>query len=163
MKLPMRALRVLLLLLVLLALSGCKKPYRVGDYVLVEWEKQYYPAYIIRIDRSRYRVHFEGYDSRWDQEVKLESIKGRVTGHVASPPPPEKVRRAEGLPMLTGDAGPVSAPYKAGDRIRVRWRGSVYPATIISVVASDKFLIRYDGHEAAWDETVGLDRVIGKR
>ena len=58
-----------------LALLGCRKPYRVGDHVLVEWEEgKTYPAYVLEVNgRSRYRVHFEGYDSRWDEDVGIES------------------------------------------------------------------------------------------
>ncbi|HYJ07879.1 MAG TPA: hypothetical protein VEX18_02695, partial [Polyangiaceae bacterium] len=62
----------LCLSLALLGLPACKKPYRVGEHVLVEWEKEQppYPAYITeRTGSGRYRVHFDGYDSRWDEEV----------------------------------------------------------------------------------------------
>ena len=83
-----------------LALLGCRKPYRVGDHVLVEWEEgKTYPAYVLEVNgRSRYRVHFEGYDSRWDEDVGIDRIVGRVEGPVAPLPPPEKVSRAAGGP-----------------------------------------------------------------
>ncbi len=51
--------------------------------MLVEWEEgKLYPAYITEITKSRYRVHFDGYDSRWDDDFGLERIKGRVEGPV---------------------------------------------------------------------------------
>jgi hypothetical protein len=76
-------------LLVALAGSGlvaCRKPYRVGEFVLVDWEEgRAFPAYITeRIGRTRFRVHYDGYDC--DQEVSLERIKGRVTGPAPTPP-----------------------------------------------------------------------------
>jgi hypothetical protein len=143
--------------------AGCKDPYRVGERVLVTWEGRDYPAYIIEAKgRGRFRVHFEGYDSRWDEDVTVDRIKGRVSGPVTSPPAPDKVARAAGItPKASSSAAPVS-PYKPGDKVRVRWRGSVYPATIMAVVAPDRFLVHYDGHEAAWDETVVLDRIVTK-
>lgn len=152
-----------------LVLAGCKKPYRVGEHVLVEWEKEQppYPAYIIeRSGTGRYRVHFDGYDSRWDEDVSLDRILGRVQGPVATPPPPPKVARAAGVvsPKASGSAGEVAvSPYKEGDRVRVSWRGGVYSATVVKVVAKDRFEVHYEGHEAAWDEVVGVERILGRR
>lgn len=147
-----------------LALSGCRKPYRVGDHVLVEWEQgKVYPAYVLEVKgRSRYRVHFEGYDSRWDEDVSIDRIVGRVEGKVAAPPPPEKVTRAAGAPV--GSAKPTGAHgYRPGDRIRVMWRGSVYAAVVLEVHGKDRLLVHYEGHENAWDEVITLDRIVSRR
>lgn len=154
--------------LCLALLTGCKRPYRVGEHVLVEWEEdspQLYPAYIIeRIGETRYRVHFDGYDSRFDQDVSVDRIRGRIEGPVSSPPPPKNVARAAAA-RTEQDAGAALAvnPYKAGDRVRVRWRGSIYSATVLEVTARDRVLVRYEGHESAWDEVVGLDRIAGRK
>jgi hypothetical protein len=158
----------LLLALTLALVAGCKRPYRVGEHVLVEWEEgtsQYYAAYILeRVGATRYRVHFEGYDSRFDEDVGFDRIGGRVEGPVPAPAPPRKVARSAGSQTpLDGGAAVVANPYKAGDRLRVRWRGSIYPATVIDVIAKDRVLVRYDGHESAWDEIVQLDRILGRR
>lgn len=154
-----------LLLLVALALPGCKKPYRVGEHVLVEWEEgKFYPAYVVEAhSTTRYRVHFDGYDSHWDEDVGVDRIRGRIEGPVLPPPPPAKVARAAGAP--TGSAGPgtTSNPFREGDRVRVTWRGSTYPAVVLQVVGKDKVLVHYEGHESAWDETVPLDRVVNRR
>jgi hypothetical protein len=156
-------------LAVALLLVACKKPYRVGEHVLVEWEKEQppYPAYITdRVGTTRFRVHFDGYDSRWDEDVSIDRVLGRVEGPVPSPPPPAKVALAAGVasPKTAGSAGEVAvSPYKEGDRVRVSWRGSVYSATVIKVVAKDRFQVHYEGHEAAWDEVVGIDRIAGRR
>ena len=158
-----------LLLLAMLALTGCKQPYRVGEHVLVEWEKDQppYAAYITeRTGTGRYRVHFDGYDSRWDEDVSLDRILGRVEGPVAAPPPPAKVAVAAGIaaPKGSGNAGEVAAsPYREGDRVRVTWRGSVYSAIVVKVVAKDRFEVHYEGHEVAWDEVVSIDRILGRR
>lgn len=163
-----RAVKRLLCALVL-TLSGCKQPYRVGEHVLVEWEKgeQPYPAYITeRTGTGRYRVHFDGYDSRWDEDVSLDRVLGRVEGPVAVPPPPAKVALAAGIaaPKASGSAGEMAAsPYREGDRVRVSWRGSVYSAIVVKVVAKDRFEVHYEGHEAAWDEVVTIDRILGRR
>lgn len=158
---------VLILLAPVLA-TRCKRPYRVGDHVLVEWEEggaALYPGFIIeRVDETRYRIHFDGYDTRFDEDLGADRIRGLVTGPVPTPPPPKHVARLVGLP-LEPDAGAalVVNPYKVGDRLRVRWRGSIYSAFILEIVAKDRVLVRYEGHESAWDEVVPLDRVVGMR
>lgn len=151
-----------------LPLAGCKEPYRVGEHVLVEWEEgKLYPGYITeQTGKARFRIHFDGYDSRWDEDVSIDDIKGRVEGPVPAPPPPEKVARALGVAKSAQAAqNPALAvsPHKVGDRVRVSWRGSVYTATILEVVSKDRFKVHYEGHEAAWDEVVSLDRVVGRR
>lgn len=163
------------LFLLALLVVGCRKPYRVGEYVLVEWEEgtSPYPAYIIEKKTEKvYRVHFDGYESRWDEDIALDHILSRVEGPVNPPPPPKKVARAAGLisRVVIGDGqGPkavesaTAAPYKPGDRVKVRWRDSVYNATIVAVAAADKFLVHYDSYEAAWDETIAIDRIVSRR
>jgi hypothetical protein len=144
-----------------LAAVACSEPYRVGEHVWVEWEEgRNYPAYIVeRKTRMRYRVHYDGYDARWDEEVTLDRIHGRVQGPVVSPAPPDKVTRALGAGPRASSNAPVS-PYKVGDRIRVRWRESIYAASVLEVVAPDKVKVHYEGHEPEWDETVSLDRIV---
>jgi hypothetical protein len=166
---PRSAVTALLLSAGLALLPGCKKPLRVGEHVMVEWEKEQppYPAYIIeRVGTTRYRVHFDGYDSRWDEDVSFDRILGLVEGPVVVPPPPPKVALAAGVasPKASGSAGEVAvSPYKEGDRVRVTWRGSVFSATVTKVVAKDRFEVHYEGHEAAWDEVVSIDRIAGRR
>lgn len=156
----------------LLAPLGCEQPYRIGEYVLVEWEdgQAPYPAYIVaKKGKARYRVHYDGYSTRWDEDVTLDRIKGRVEAHVFRPPPPKKVQRAQGhdphsASQAKGSASAVpTGQYQVGDRVKVRWRGSVYPATVAQVVGPDKYLIHYDGHESAWDEAVPGNRIVSTR
>ena len=149
--------------LAFLALVDCKKPYRVGEYVLVDWEEnRAFPAFITeRIGNARYRVHFDGYDC--DQEVSLERIKGRVDGPVPLPTP-GKLPCAPVVPAPSGSAPAVTpAQFKPNDHVRVTWRGTIYSATVLQVIAKDRFLVHYEGLESAWDETVSLDRIVGRR
>lgn len=158
--------RALLLAPIALALPACKEPYRVGEHVWVEWDEREYPAYIIeKKSRTRLRVHYDGYDKRWDEDVTLDRIKGRIPegAQITPPPPPPRVARSMGInPRASSSAAPVM-PYKVGDKVRVKWRGSVYAASVIAVQPPDKVRVHYDGHEAAWDEVVPLERVLGRR
>ena len=63
--------------LLVLGIPGCARPYRIGDYVLVEWgeEGRVYPAYVLALKgNGRYRVHFDGYPARFDEDVTLETL-----------------------------------------------------------------------------------------
>src|SRR5260221_12274086 len=108
----------LLVLSALLLTAACKESYRIGELVWVDWDGRSYPAYVIdQKGKGRYRVHFDGYDSRWDEDVTPERIKGRIRGPATAPPPPEKVARAMGLrPEPSASAG-MPSQFSVGDRI----------------------------------------------
>ena len=91
---PLRSLRFLPLVALLLVGDGCKRPYSVGDHVLVEWEGNVYPAMIVGVEGpTKFKVHYDGYDAVWDEAVSRERIKGYVEGNVLHPEPPPKVRQ----------------------------------------------------------------------
>lgn len=155
--------RMLLVYASCLLATGCSRPYQVGDYVLVEWgeDKLLYPAYIIELrPNARFRVHYEGYPSRWDEVVPLPRIRGLVEGKVNPPPPPQKVRLALGLKSENKGANAPVSQFKVGDRIKVKWRESVYRANVVEVVSASELLVHYDGHEPAWDEVVPVTRIV---
>ncbi len=151
----------------LLLLGGaCKEHYVVGDHVWVEWEGNDYPAVIMEVEGpAQYRVHYDGYDSIWDESVNITKIKGRVTLPVVPPPPPSKVLRRGGAPISSssaGDGGALSR-YNQGQRVRVRWHGKVYPATIIEVLGEERYRIHYEGFGPEWDETIKGSRIKAPR
>ena len=50
--------------------------YKIGDRVRVEWHGQIYPAVVSGIvGQERYRIHYEGYGSEWDETVGLSRIQ----------------------------------------------------------------------------------------
>jgi hypothetical protein len=55
------------------------------------------------------------------------------------------------------------AGYKVGDKLTVDWKGQAYPATVLEVVAKDRYKIHYEGYESNWDEVVGPARIKGTR
>lgn len=58
---------------------------------------------------------------------------------------------------------PAKSVFKVGDKVSVMWKGSKYPASIIGVAGGDKYKIHYTDYGAEWDETVGLDRIVGAK
>lgn len=142
-----------------LALGGCSRPYRVGDRVLVEWEGAEYPASVLVVESpGRFRVHYEGYDSVWDESVPAIRIKGRVSGTPRHPPPPPKVRA-----RVAGSAqGAPPSLYKVGDRVKIDWKGASYPGTIVAILGGERYRVHYDGYDANWEENVDLSRLKRK-
>lgn len=155
--LRLRTLVIVLGLAVLCVCApACKRPYGVGDHVLVEWEGKVYPAMILeQSGPTKFKVHYDGYDSVWDEIVPKDRIRGFVEGHVPHPEPPPKVR-AKALSAAQTNV------YKVGDKVRVEWHGHMYSATITSIVGPERYRIRYDGYGSEWDETVGLSRIQPK-
>lgn len=147
--------RATFLLGLALALAGCSNPYRVGDRILVEWEGNDYPASILVIESpGRFRVHYEGYESIWDESIPATRIKGKVKGHVIPPPPPPRVRAR----MSPGNKTTAST-FRQGDRVKVDWKNTLYPATIVEVLGNERYRVHYDGYDANWDENVDFTRI----
>jgi len=153
----MFARRLLIAAIAVSALAGCKRAYGVGDHVYVEWEKEKrYPAVILeQPGPGKFKIHYDGYDTVWDEVVTRDRIKGAVEGTPVNPEPPEKVR-AKAMQAAQTNV------YKYGDLVKVEWHGTMYPARIQGIVGPEKYRIRYEGYGPEWDETVGLSRIQPK-
>jgi hypothetical protein len=142
-----------------LCLPSCRESHRIGDHVLVDYDGQRCPGFVIdKKSETRFRIHFdfEGYD--WQDDVSVDRVLGRVSGPVQGCSLPRSVRATLGL-LATSKSQGRTSPYRIGDRVRVRWRQSVYPATITEVRAADTVVVHYHGHEDVWDEAINVDRI----
>jgi hypothetical protein len=147
----------------LLLLGACRESLRIGDHVLVEYDGLSCPGYVIdRKSETRLRIHFdfEGYD--WQDDVPADRVLQIITGPVPQCPLPDRVRTTLGL-NGTPKARARTSPYQVGDRVRVRWRQSIYPATVTEVRAADSVVVHYHGHEDVWDEVISTDRILSDR
>ena len=139
-----------------LMLAACGRSPAVGDRVMVEWESNTYPAMVMEVPSpAKFKVHYEGYDTVWDEVVPRSRIRGLVEGPVAAPEAPAKVR-AKAMKAAQTNV------YKMGDHVRVEWHGQIYPATISGIVGQEKYRVSYDGYGREWDEIVGLSRIQPK-
>jgi len=155
-----RSLRPWLLCIHLVATSalgaGCERSFQVGDEVMVDWEGKEYPALIVSQPSSgKYKVHFQGYEDSWDEEVLKSRIKGHRKGDEPRPEPPPKVR-AKALEAAKTNT------YKVGDQIRVEWQGRFYPAHVTEIVGKEQYRVHYENYGNEWDENVGLARIQAK-
>ncbi|MFO0550354.1 MAG: hypothetical protein U0271_18310 [Polyangiaceae bacterium] len=152
----MRGLRMIVLLIALASTAACKRSYRVGDEVMVEWDGKEYPAVILSASGpTKFKVHFDGYDDVWDDVVPKTRIKGFRRGDEPRPEPPAKVRQKALEAAKTNT-------YRINDMIRVEWNGRFYPAQIIDVVGKEKYRVHYEGYGPEFDENVGLSRIQPK-
>lgn len=147
----------------LLFLLGCRRGHQVGDHVLVEWRGAEYPAVIVSVEGpTRFLVHYDGYSEDWDELIPIARIRGRLSmtpaSGAAAKPAPLRAKADASVPL---DAGPRSV-YREGERVRVEWHGSMYPATIIGVLGDDRYRVHYEGYGNEWDEDVGLNRIQRK-
>lgn len=105
---------------------------QAGQAMFVEWGGSYWPATAIAVvDSSRVVIHYVGWGNEWDELASRD----RWAFEVAMPHHP-----------------------RAGERLFVEWRGSYWPAQVLSV-QGPKVRIHYEGYGSQWDETVGLDRL----
>jgi len=152
------------IVLVWVALAGCRRPNQVGDHVLVEWRGGEYPAVIVGVEGvSRFRVHYDGFSEDWDETVPATRIRGRLSttpGAVAPAPASKAKIRAS----ASASAAPLPpSVYRLGDRVRVEWHGSMYPATIIAVLGDDRYRVHYESYGDEWDEDIPMSRIQRKR
>ena len=82
---------------------------------------------------------------------------------VATTPDPVKVEPAALAVPVASVAKPAAAPYVAGSKIKINWKGSAYPGVITKVVGKDQYKIHYDGYGNEWDEVIGPSRIVGRR
>jgi len=148
---------------VALVLVQCSKKNRIGEHIWVMQEGIPVRAFIVeRTGDARVRVQFEGCDATWQREITTDRITGRVSD-VEAMRLPAHPACAPTSAARKGDPVGLASPVKVGDRIRVRWRGSTYNATVAGIMAPDRVLVHYEGFENAWDEVVPIDRIDGAR
>jgi hypothetical protein len=144
------------LLLALPFASGCRRSWLVGDHVIVDWKGTPYPAVIVAVEGpAKFRVHYDGLSDDYDETIPGTRIQRRVEGPVTPPPPPIKPR---GAASGAASAAPVGI-FKVGDRVKVEWQGTPYPASIAAVLGVERYRVHYDGYGPEWDEDVGLARI----
>jgi hypothetical protein len=112
---------------------------------------------------SRFRVHYDGYSDDWDEVVPGTRLHGRIPAStVATPVAVTKVRSRPGPSASGAPSASPTVGFRAGERVRVEWHGSIYSATILAEVGPDRYRVRYEGYGPEWDENVGLNRIQRK-
>lgn len=134
--------RHMLALLLLLALglqtstafaALCEK----GDQAKVLWKGTWYAATVTDVDSESDQcfIHYTGYDNSWDEWVGADRIQ-----------------------ILEASSPGKASQYKTGQAVEVNWKGTWYPAKILSAKGG-RYKIHYEGYNSSWDEWVGPERI----
>ena len=169
------------------ALAGQRSPpapsYDVGAEVAVKWKGQWYDATILAVESpGRYRIHYDGWSSSWDETVGTSRIaeRGAVTssgagcgwlGRVFAYVMVTVFAFLVGVGILVAVCGqsqtvdatgpPVTAEtvLDPGDKIHVQWGSSWYLGTVIAVNPDGRVQIHYEGFDESNAEVVARDRL----
>jgi hypothetical protein len=107
-------------------------PYKVGDCVLVTAQNRTILADVLQdLGNNTFRVHYDGYGPEVAENVTPERIKKPFTGATA---------------------------HQLNEAVFVEVNGAPLPAKIAAVVAADRWIVRFDGFNAQYDQEVGADR-----
>lgn len=131
------AVALLVIAGIFFASGEAKAACAAGDKAQVLWKGTWYPATVLKGKGSECYIHYDGYGSSWDEWVGPDRIK------------------------VAGASAPAASASKfsAGDAVQVLWKGTWYPAQVLSVVGNGSYKIHYDGYGSSWDEVVGPGRI----
>jgi hypothetical protein len=144
-------------------------PYKVGDVVQVEWYGAWWAAEILAVQKGKVRVHYQNWDSSWDELVPLSRVRrGQPEETAAAGPYPVSTRMTFGQPPLW--AGPPTAAtggkpvgarttLKPGDRVQVEQIGHWWAGEVLSLEQDGHVRVHYTGWDSSWDETVPRSRL----
>ncbi len=144
----MKKINLFLVFILLFIVSSFAQ--KVGDKVDVLWNGKYYKATVKQVNDSKWFIHYDGYESSWDEWVGKDRIKYT---------PPSGGNNTGG--KTDASAGSNNATWKVGDKVMVKWNDKWYPSTILQV-GEGKYKIHYDGYESSWDEWVTPARMKNK-
>ncbi|WP_448530495.1 agenet domain-containing protein [Raineya sp.] len=116
-------------------MNNVKKNWNVGDKAEIYWKGSWYKGSIVagKNAQGRYKVHYDGYDSNWDEYVDIR-----------------RLRPLEGA----------GEEWQVGDQVEILWKGQWYKGSIISGRNSQgKYKVHYDGYDSNWDEYVETNRL----
>lgn len=109
---------------------------------------------MIKVNESQTRcfVHYDGYESSWDEWVGADRI------HV------ERRHHGDWEHSKSEQQPYISSNYHVGQHVMAYWKNSWYPAVIIEESRHDqgKFKIHYEGYGSDWDEWLWTDRLRRK-
>ncbi len=105
-------------------------PHQVGEFLQAcDRDKKWYVSQILEVKDGKYRVHYLGWESKWDEWVG-----------------PEKLRPIERTKL------------KVGERYEVEWRKDQWFLATVTKEEDDFYYVHYEGEEGDDDEWVTSDR-----
>lgn len=154
-----------------------------GQAVLVKWGVRWWKAKVVRVTGGdRWLIHYDGWASKWDEEVGPDRICAAPKGSKAGGGRTRAVVAAvaaacivagglAGFFLVTDEPSSVIGPVEpssvvntgvqlsVGDKVQVRWRDGWYIASVLRVEENGDVYVSFDGYGSEWNDTVTRDRI----
>ncbi|NEQ38202.1 MAG: CHAT domain-containing protein [Okeania sp. SIO3I5] len=108
--------------------------YKVGDYVEVLWEGNWYLGKILEINNNQYCITYPTYDNSWDECINSDRIRPLESKNSTE----ERLRRNQYVEVL--------------------WQNQWYLAKIFEN-KNNQYCITYVGYDRSWDECIDRVRI----
>jgi hypothetical protein len=127
----------------------CEAPQKVegvsvGDAISVDYRGAWYAARVLALQPDgRMRIHYDGWDASWDEDVVPARVK-------------------LGAPDATADGAvpgvPVTGELAVGTSVYIEYDGAWYGGAVLEL-RGELVRIHYDDWDASWDEDVSRERL----
>jgi RNA binding activity-knot of a chromodomain len=103
----------------------------IGEYVEAKWtDGKWYPGRVEQVDGGKFWIRWAGYkESEENEWIEDANVRPFVLQH-----------------------------HPSGTRVEAEWRGSWYPAAVLTT-RSGMHLVHYDDFDPVWDEWVSSNRI----
>jgi hypothetical protein len=124
-----------------------QRTHRVGERVEVEWRGEWWPAEVLGLRGGKYRVHYTGWDSSWDEDVVPARIrKPRAGSAQAAKAVPVKTPPRSRAASPSGTSSPAKTPEAAARALYNAWKAKDRQAALkvatpaaVNALFADKF------------------------
>ena len=136
--------------------------FAVGDAVDVQWKSSWWKGEILEVKGSKYRVHYVGWSSTWNEDVTPDRVRARsVSASVGSEETAPAASAAPSATQAAAEPAPkavAATAWKAGSKVDVNWNGQWWQGQVLSVVGA-QYKVHYVGWASSWDEVVPASRL----
>ncbi|MES2837838.1 MAG: hypothetical protein V4667_09970 [Bacteroidota bacterium] len=105
--------------------SSSEAAYKVNDKVSIEENAKWYPGYIMEVNGDKYKIHYDGYDPKYDTWVttaRLKSLGGSNSSSTSS--------------STTSTSSASSGTFRVGDLVEYFYRDKWVDAEVVSPISS---------------------------
>ena len=67
--------KLLFLFLFMSSIQVFSQTYKIDDKVEIEYSGTWYPGYILESKENQYKIHYDAYDSGWDEWVPTSRLR----------------------------------------------------------------------------------------
>jgi RNA binding activity-knot of a chromodomain len=123
-------------------LDNTNSKYSVGNKVEILWSGSWYKGEVLEVNNDKYKIHYDGYGSNWDEWVTSERL--RTQGETATGT------------TSSGNTSGGNSKYKIGQHVEA-WNIAWYKATVIGIGSGNYqgyIKVHYDDYSSASDQYI---------